>query len=104
MDFLVRQRRRRLIHDHDTGIDRQRAGDRHHLLLGNAEIAQPDRRIEIGTGAMQERARIRVQFLPVDQAETIARGMTEEDVFGDGQFVEQHGFLVNGGHACSCSG
>ncbi|MCY1226554.1 hypothetical protein D9M72_387890 [compost metagenome] len=99
VDFLVRQRCRRLVHDDHLGIDGKRAGDRDEMFLGNAEITQADRRIEIGTGARKQRARISIELLPVDQAEAIARCMAEEDVFGDRELIEKHGFLVDRGDA-----
>ena len=40
LHLAVRQRRRRLVHDQDVGVRRQRAGDLDKLLLGNAEGAQ----------------------------------------------------------------
>ena len=40
-----------------------------------------------------------VHRLPVDRAPGCARRMAEEDVFGNRQLVEEHGFLVDGGDA-----
>ena len=97
VDFLVRQGRRRLVHDDDAGIDRQGAGNRHHMLVRNAEIAQPDGRIDVCADAGEQVSGIIVEFRPVDEAETAAWCVAEKDVFSDRQFVEQHRFLMNGG-------
>ena len=41
LDFLGRQRGRRLVHDDDLRVDRHGARDRDQMLVGDAEIAQP---------------------------------------------------------------
>ena len=80
VDFLVRQGRRRLVHDDDAGIDRQGAGNRHHMLVRNAEIAQPDGRIDVCADAGEQVSGIIVEFRPVDEAETAAWCVAEKDV------------------------
>ena len=41
LDFDVRQRRRRFVHDEDARIERQRFGDLDELLLG--DLRKPNR-------------------------------------------------------------
>ena len=40
-DLGVRQRRGRLVHDHDRGVERQRLGDLDHLLVADPQVADP---------------------------------------------------------------
>src|SRR5690606_31804642 len=88
VDLLARQRGRRLVHDDDPGFDRKRTGDRHQMALGDGEIPQPDRRIDLAFELTQQVTRQAVDRLPVDRAEAGARRMAEKDVLADGEFVE----------------
>ena len=65
------------------------------MLVGNAEVAQPDGRVDIGTDTAQQFASVVVELGPVDQAEATTWGMAEKDVFGNRQLIEQHGFLMD---------
>ena len=99
-DFLVRQRRRRLVHDDDAGIDRQRARDGDQVAVGDAEIAQAHGRIDAGADPVQQVARpahsSRCQSI---RPKRLRGAWPMKDILGDRQFVEQHRFLVNGGDA-----
>ncbi len=101
-DFLVRQGGGGFVHDHDAGIGRQRAGDGDEVFAGNAKVTQPGVGVERGFDLVQQGGGLFDHGAAVDQAETAARGMAEEDVFGNGQLVKQHGFLVDRGDACAC--
>ena len=46
LDLLLRQRRRWLVHDHHAGIDGKRAGNGHHMSVGDAELGKPMARID----------------------------------------------------------
>ena len=41
VDLRVGQRRGRLVHDQDVGVERERPGDLDHLVLGDRERADP---------------------------------------------------------------
>ena len=45
-DLGLGQRRSRLVHDQDRGVEGQRLGDLDHLLLGNREVADPPPRVQ----------------------------------------------------------
>ncbi len=70
------------------------------MALCDRQVFQPDRRIDGAFELFKQNSGTRIDGLPVDQAETALRGMTEKDVFTDGKLIEQHGFLMNGSDAC----
>ncbi len=94
-DFLVAQRGGRLVHDDHAGVDRQRARNCNKVLVGNAQIAQSVVGINFCPDRAQDAGGVLRHGSPVDQTETPARRVTQKDVFGDGQFIKQNGFLMD---------
>ncbi len=99
LDLLVRQRRGRLVHNDDLRIHGEGARDGHQMLARNRQIAEPRVGIEIDLQLVENLARTPAHRFPVEEAETVDDRMAEEDVFGDGQIVEQHRLLVGAGDA-----
>ena len=54
VDLPVRQRRRRLVHDQDCGVERESLGNLHHLLLRDGERRDPLAGIEVETKLLEE--------------------------------------------------
>ena len=94
-DLFLRQGGGRLIHDYDAGVDRQGAGDGHQVLGRDAKIAQLCIWVQRRTDAVQQRAGVLCHTGGVDQAKAAAGRVPDKDVFGHGQLVEQHGFLMD---------
>ncbi len=98
IDFVGRQHRRRLVHDDDSGIQRQRFGDFHHLLLGYAQALDDGFRSNLDVERGQDFARLLEQFLAVDDSEPAIeqRFASQENVFRDAHLGNKIEFLVNG--------
>ena len=87
LDLAHRQRRRRLVHDDELGVEGERARDRHRLLLPAGQLAddlghrwQP--RAELARSSPRPRARMRAAVDHADRsAEQLLRRLAaEEDV------------------------
>ncbi len=74
------------------------------MPLGNGEVFQPDRRVDLAFQLAQKFARTGIDGAPVDGAKPCAWRMAEEDIFANRQLIEQHGFLMNGSDARIDSG
>ena len=100
LDLLVGERRGRLVHDHHIGIDRHGARHPDQVLVGDAEVLQPMVGVDMrGAHVVEHLAGLAAHLAPVDGLEAGARGVSQKDVLGHRQFVEQHRLLVNGGDA-----
>ena len=96
VDLRVGERRRRLVHHQDGGIERQRLGDLDHLLLGDLEVADTGTRIELEVQALDQLLRLPIEPPIVEQeARPAARLAAEEDVLGDRQVRRQVQLLVD---------
>ncbi|MNO65827.1 hypothetical protein D3C76_565970 [compost metagenome] len=84
-----------LVHDDDAGIERQRLGDLHHLLLADGEIPEPGVRPVFDAETGQEGAGPLAQLLVVYVAKAGARLAAEEDVGGNGELRQQVQLLVD---------
>ena len=95
------QARRRLVHDDDLGVERQRLGDLDELALGEREIGDGRVGLEIGAEPVEQRPACGAQVAAVDEPGTAAqkRLAAEEDVGGDVEIVEEVELLVNEGDA-----
>ena len=99
LDLAHRERRRRLVHDDELGVEGQGAGDRHRLLLAAGQQAGDlghrfHPRAELG----DHRLGFGAHALGVDQleAEHVARQLAaEEDVGGDVAHAGQREVLVD---------
>ncbi len=92
------QGRRRLVHDDEARLDRQRAGDLHHLLVGDAEVAHQPSRLDRKAEPVERLARGPERGGPVDEA----RGpglAADHDVLGDAERRDQRELLVDGDDA-----
>ena len=100
LDLLVRQCRRRLVHDDDLGVDRHGAGDGHQMLVGDREFLEPRLGMDVPCADLVEQlAGAVLHGAPVDGSRPGLRRMAEKDVLRHAQLVKQHGFLMNGGDA-----
>ena len=91
------ERRGRLIHDDDLGVEHQSAGNFHELLFGNAQLAHPRVRVQIRL-AEQCQCLFYNFLLAFAETET-AFFNTQRNVFLHGQVRCQSQFLVNHGNA-----
>ncbi len=88
----------RLVHHQDAGALVDGAGDLHHLLFGDRQVAHQSARAEGGAEAAQDVAAAGIHGGAVDH-KTAARFAAEIDVFGDGQVRRERQFLVDDGDA-----
>ena len=97
VDFVARQSRCRFVHDDDRSFMAQGAGDLHHVFLSDGELLERRRRVEVGFDALQKLRTAAAHFTPIYEA--ASRHVAHEYILGHREFVEHHGFLVNGGNA-----
>ena len=81
VDLGVGQRRGRLVHDQDVGVEGQRLGDLDHLLLGDREVADPRARVELQVQRLEQLARLRVERPLVEENGSRARGSRPMKMF-----------------------
>ena len=100
IDFLRRQRRRRLVQDQELCVRAQRARDLDELLFRQAERGgfavdvDPSRRR--APGASRARSR---RAAPVDPRPRPGRLQPECEILGDAEIREERGMLMNRGNA-----
>ena len=66
-DFLLRERRRRLVHDDDARAGAEGAGNLHELLLGHGKRAHFRAGIDLGANAVQQFRGAGPAFAPADE-------------------------------------
>ena len=94
------ERRRRLVHDQDAGVLRERLGDLDPLAVADREGADEPRDVEVVDVERGEQLpRLGVHRRPVEGAEAGARRVAHEDVLGDAQRREQQQLLEDRGDA-----
>ena len=93
--FGARERGRRLVHDQDPRVQRQRLGDFDQLLLADPELGDATLRVDLDAKPLQERARGLDDAPVVDEGAEDQRLAAKEDVLGRGQFGNQVEFLVD---------
>ena len=87
---------RRLVHDHDARVLRQRLGDFDALAIGDRQ--RRDFGVDVDMLAVEiveQRARLGAHLAPVHAAERRARRMADEDVFGDAQLGKEQQLLID---------
>ena len=93
-----RDRRRRLVHQHELGVREPRARDRHRLALAARHLADEVAGPGLGLELREELARALDHRRLVEHAER-ARALldlaAEEDVFGGGQVVAEREVLID---------
>ena len=93
--FGARERGRRLVHDQNPRVQRQRLGDFDQLLFADPELGDATLRVNLDAKTLQERAR-RLDDAPVvDECAEDQRLPAKEDVLRRSQFGNQVQFLVN---------
>lgn len=88
---------RRLVHDEDAGVEGERLGDLHDLLIGDGQSARRAVGVELDAEPLHQFGGRRVRGLVVDTAESAAGLAAHEDVLGDRQVGEEGRFLVDHG-------
>ena len=93
--FRGRERGRRLVHDQNPRVQRQRLGDFDQLLFADPELGDATLRVNLDAEPLQERARGLDDAPVVDEGAEDQRLAAKEDVLGRGQFGNQVQFLVD---------
>ena len=97
-NFMLRERGGRLIEDYHLSFKGERPGDGDHMALGDTEGFQRRARVNLYLEAGENFAGFAVHGGPVELLQQAAMQiLADEDIFGDREFVEQHGFLMNRG-------
>ena len=95
VDLDAAQRRGRLVHDEQPGVERDRLGDLDDLLVGDREAAGRAARVDADAEPVEERRRPRRASPPVDAAAAAERLAAHEDVLGDREVGEERRLLVD---------
>ncbi len=93
-DLMLVQRAGGLVHDHQLGLERDRARDRDHLLDGGVEAHQRPVHVDRDVEAAQHLGSFAVHASPIEQAKA-AMLAAEEDVLGHRAVGDQVDFLVD---------
>ena len=88
-----RRATRRLVHDQDADVERERLGDLDGLLLGEREAARRLLDVELDAEPLEDRLRLALHLPAVDDPPAVA--MADEDVLRDRQVGEDHRLLVD---------
>ena len=95
-DLDVVQRSRRLVHDQDLRLERQRFGDFDHLLLGDRQITDQSFRIELQVQPVEDGLRVDAHLLAIDNDPQVRSWFApNEDVLRHRQVVHQVQLLVD---------
>ena len=97
--FAGRQGGGRFVEDQDARVERQRLADFDELLLGDAELADLCRQIDLDAQAGEDGLRLAAHGLFRQQAQAIAQFAPEEDIFHRVQIGDQRKFLEDDGDA-----
>ena len=89
LDLGCRQRRGRLVHDQNPGVERNRLGDLDQLLLADAQILDQHIGPDAGSQPVEEFAGTSLLLLVVDVEAALGKLARREDVFRDRQVSEQ---------------
>ena len=92
-DLVRRERRGRLVHDHDPRLMGEGAGDLDHLLLADRKAAGLGGRIDGEADPLEQRPGIAADRLPIDRAGAAGRVLLEEDVLRHGELGDQRDLL-----------
>ena len=83
-DLVLGERRRRLVHDHDARVERDRAGDLHQLDLRDRQVSG----VGVGSSSMptsrQQPAGVAAHPVVVHEARATPREPAQPDVLHDG--------------------
>ncbi len=93
--FGGRERRRRLVHDQDPRVQRQRLGDFDQLLFADPELRDATLRVDLDAEPLQQCACGFYDAPVIDEGPEDKRLAAKEDVLGRGQFGNQIELLVD---------
>ena len=95
-DLGVVERRGRLVHDEDLGVERQRLGDLDQLLARHRQVADLALGVDVDLHADEQRRRVGVGLGFVGEpAEAAARLAADEDVLRRREVAHQVQFLMD---------
>ncbi len=97
VDLDGRERGRRLVHDDDSGIERQGLGDLDQLLLGDREAERDPVEVEPDAEPLEDRLGLSMHCGGVDPATGAQRLAADEDVLDDREVGEERRLLVDDG-------
>ena len=92
--FVLRKRRRGLVHDEDASVRAQRLGDFDELLLADRKRAHDRLWIDIEADHVEILPRLAIDGRPVDEAEAIGLA-AEKNIGADREIVGQIEFLMD---------
>ena len=95
LDLAIGERGGRLVHDHDLGVDADRLGDLHELLLGHAQRFDETLRVDRGSDTRQELGGLTTACVPVDRPPRATTLEREGDVLSDGEVRKQRRLLID---------
>ena len=95
LDLAIGERGGRLVHNHDLGVDADRLGDLHELLLGHAQRFDETLRVNRGSDTRQELGGLTIACFPVDRPPRATTLEREGDVLSDGQVRKQRRLLID---------
>ncbi len=93
-DLMLVERAGGFVHDHQLGLERDGARDRHHLLDGGVEAHQRAMHVDRDVEPAQDLGSLAVHAAPVEQAEA-AMLAAEEDVLGHRAIGDEVDLLVD---------
>ena len=97
--LAVAQRGGGFVHNDEPGVEGQRPGDLHHLLLGHAQAGDRGGRRNVQLQIVENDLRLLIDRLFVDDQITFTRLAPEKHVFRDGHVGQQVEFLIDGDNA-----
>ena len=86
---------RRLVHDQDLGVERERLGDLQQLLGGDGQLPHLDARVDLDPEPLQEFGSVVVELLVVEETAGQPGFAADEHVLRRRQVVHQEEFLVD---------
>ena len=95
VDFLLGERRGRLVHDEDVGVVGHRLGDLDHLPVGDGEVAHFRLGVDGDVEPVEQRLGAAAHLVVVDEAEGVQRLAADPDVFGHRHEGHQVEFLMD---------
>ena len=95
---------RRLVHHEDPGVERERLGDLHHLLVGDGQSSRGAPRVNDDPEALEHPRSVAVHLRAVDPTPTRQRLASDEHVLRDSEVREQGRLLVDDRDPCHLRG
>ena len=99
LNLMGGERRRRLVHDEDANVERNRLGDFDRLLGGQCQAARRISHVQRDAEFGQDRFGVAKHLSPVDHRSAVL--VTDENVLGDIEIGKQQRLLIDCGDAQS---